>query len=268
MTGRMAEKKPLNIVLLAAAGGLAFLGLVLSLYGLYNWIQSFGVSDRFSGYGSLGRIVAAKLQTNYRIKGTIGLVLGFGLLAGAGGAGFFGLKGAKSGAAAGTAPGGASGGPPAQPAFAAPQAPQAYGAPQAPQAYGAPQAPQAPQAYGGPLQPGGSPPPWGPGLRLDGADGADRGGVRPRDTGPRVVWGSQPLGPGVALSPPGLDGPGGAIRVRISSPKISRLSLLLRRCVRSAWVTSTKRFSSPSASRVRCATFSRRVARSSSSASA
>jgi hypothetical protein len=151
--------------------GLGFFGLgsLLLIYGMYNWYQSFGVHDRFDGIGgSLGRIIADKLETNYRIKGTIGGVIGFGMIVVGAGAAFLGFrKGKDDGAAAAVAPGFG----PAQPqaALAAPAAdpyaqqqgyqqpsPQAYGQPPAQQAYG--QAP-AQQAYGQPpQQPYGQPP--------------------------------------------------------------------------------------------------------------
>ncbi len=150
----MEEKKPMNPALFAVAGILAVIGGLLTLYGLYNWYQSFGVLDRFAGIGGrLGQAVALKLQSNYRIKGSIGLVLGFFGLVGAGGAGFMGFKGfgMKSQAAPSPVL------PPNQPYGAPPQAP-----PGGPQSYGAP--PQQPydaqqQPYGAPpQQPYGAPP--------------------------------------------------------------------------------------------------------------
>lgn len=151
----MSNQKSANPIFFVIAAGLAFVGLLLSIYGLYNWIQSFGVHDRFAGIGgSLGRLVADKLQQNYRVKGTIGLVFGFGMLAGAAGAGFMGWKSGKGGAAtpAGPAPlpMAPDFGQPAQGGYGQPAAPQPYGQPTAPQAYG--QQPTAPQAYGQPPQ--------------------------------------------------------------------------------------------------------------------
>lgn len=93
----MQDKKAPNPALLAVAAVLAFIGASLALWGLYNWYMSFGVHGRFSGVGgSFGQLVASKLQSNYRIKGTLGLLFGLASMAGAGGAAFMGLKGAGS----------------------------------------------------------------------------------------------------------------------------------------------------------------------------
>lgn len=173
----MEEKKPMNPALFAVAGILAIIGALLALYGLYNWYQSFGVLDRFAGVGGrLGQAIALKLQSNYRIKGSIGLVLGFFCFVGAGGAGFMGFKGfgmkPQSASPQALPPGGPPpsygapqgyGAPPPQPYDASQQpygtAPQQpYGAPPS-QPYGAP--PGAPPGYGAP--PGPPPGGWGQG---------------------------------------------------------------------------------------------------------
>ncbi len=142
------EKK---VVFMAIGAGLAFIGAILALYGMYNWYQSFGVHDRFAGIGgALGRIVADKLATNYRIKGSVSLFFSFVMLAGGGGLAFFGFKQGGATPAAGLPPQAPAtqGAMPQQP-FGQGQAPygqQAYGQ-QPQQAYG-----QQPQAYGQPQQ--------------------------------------------------------------------------------------------------------------------
>ncbi len=141
-----------KIVGLVVGAGLIFIGTLPLLYGMYNWYQSFGVHDRFAGIGgSLGRMVADKLATNYRIKGTIGGVIGMGMMLAGVVAAFIGFRAGKSDAAAAPALG-------ASPVAAAPpaygqQAPQqAFGQPPAADPYQQQQQPQPQQAYGQPPQ--------------------------------------------------------------------------------------------------------------------
>ena len=102
MLRAMSQGNEKKMLFMAIGGGLAFVGAIISLWGLYNWYQSFGVHDRFAGIGgALGQLVADKLASNYRIKGTIGLFFGFVFLAAGGGAGFFGFKQGGSAPAAG-----------------------------------------------------------------------------------------------------------------------------------------------------------------------
>ncbi len=159
MLARMSQGNDKKIVFMAVGGGLAFFGAVFALYGMYNWYQSFGVHDRFAGIGgSLGRIVADKLASNYRIKGTIGFVLSFFFLAAGGGAAFFGFKqggAAPSAGGLGPQPQPPTGGFAQQQGFTQPQ--QGLSQPGAPtqteqQPYGQPQ-----QPYGGQPQPYGQP---------------------------------------------------------------------------------------------------------------